>query len=183
MEKVDIINYQEKPLSTEKNTVNKKPNLESIDKTKFKLKKIVLLIIIIAIILGLTSFILWYFLVFKRKKQTKNEEEEKEKENENEKILDNELKNYEKELKAFEPSFKIKSKPDTLTQLLMESSEIFNSKSSGIESSYSIFTKAKYDIYTLNETKSDDENFYETNHTTAIIINSICTEFSLEKKC
>ena len=170
MEIKDEIKYKEQALPTEKKTIIEEYNLEKIEKRKNKLKWIILLIVIIAIILILISLLLWYFLSFKTKKEIFNaekeeqeekdekeekegiEEKEEEKEIQNEKILDKDIQNYEKELKAFEPNFKIKNKPDILTYKLMESSEIYNSKYSGIESSYSIFTKAKYDLYTLNET-------------------------------
>ena len=152
MEIKDEIKYKEQALPTEKKTIIEEYNLEKIEKRKNKLKWIILLIVIIAIILILISLLLWYFLSFKTKKEIFNAEKEEEKEIQNEKILDKDIQNYEKELKAFEPNFKIKNKPDILTYKLMESSEIYNSKYSGIESSYSIFTKAKYDLYTLNET-------------------------------
>ena len=82
-------------------------------------------------------------------------------------------------MRGFESNFKIKSSQDTLTQLLLQSIHNYNTISNGIKSSYSIFTKAKYDIYTLNESSPDkDKNYYITKYTTSITINSLCTKFS-----
>ena len=85
----------------------------------------------------------------------------------------------EEAMKAFKPTFKIASKEDTLTQLLLNSTQEYNTVSNGIESSYSIFTKTKYDIYTLNQTSSgEDKDFYSSKYTTVVTINSFCTKFS-----
>ena len=85
----------------------------------------------------------------------------------------------EEAMKAFKPTFKIASKEDTLTQLLLNSTQEYNTVSNGIESSYSIFTKTKYDIYTLNQTSSgEDKDFYSTKYTTVVTINSFCRKFS-----
>ena len=85
----------------------------------------------------------------------------------------------EEAMKIFKPSFNITSKEDTLTQLLFKSTKTYNTTSNGVESSYSTFSKAKYDIYTLNSTSpGEDKDFYSTKYTTVITINSICTKLS-----
>ena len=91
-------------------------------------------------------------------------------------------------MEAFEPSFKVNSKKDILTQLSLKSIQQYNTVSNGEKSSYSIFTKAKYDIYTLNETSpgEEDKDFYSTKYSTVITLNSFCTELtfdSLENDC
>ena len=85
----------------------------------------------------------------------------------------------EEAMKVFTPTFNIASKEDTLTQLSSKSKKTYITTSDGVESSYSIFSNAKYDIYTLNSTSSgEDKDFYSTKYTTAITINSLCTKLS-----
>ena len=90
-------------------------------------------------------------------------------------------------MKVFEPAFQINSKAKTLTQLELRSTQEFNTMTDGLQSSYSTFTKAKYDIYVLNETSSgEDKDFYSTKYTSVITINSFCTKFasdSMENDC
>ena len=165
-------------------------NIEKLEKSKSKIKFFIILIILILAILALTIFLICYFLIIKKKKSSPAEEE-KQKESDIPELIDDEDKDkdkdddihkYEKELKAFEPSFKISTKPDTLIQLSMKSSKIYSTTSYGKESSDSVYSKGKYDIYTLNETESEEKDFYTTKYTTVITINSLCTEFSSEKK-
>ena len=71
---------------------------------------------------------------------------------------------------------------NTLTQFWMDLSQNHYSASGKTIFDYSFFTKAKYDIYTLNESLvKKGNNSYFTIFTTAIIINSICFEFNENK--
>ena len=81
-----------------------------------------------------------------------------------------------------QPSFIINTKVNSYKQFLMKSSQNINSISNSINSNYSIFSQAKYDIYTLNESiYSGKSNLYSTIFFTAIIINSQCFEFENNK--
>ena len=92
---------------------------------------------------------------------------------------ENEVLTKEEAMKAFIPSFNISSKEDSLTQLSSKSKKTYITSSNGIESSYSIISNAKYDIYTLNSTSSgEDKDFYSKKYMTAITINSLCTKLS-----
>ena len=85
----------------------------------------------------------------------------------------------EEAMKAFISNFNITSKKDSLTQLSLKSKQTYNTTSSGNQSSYSIISNAKYDIYTLNSTSSnEDKAFYNTKYTTVVTINSLCTKLS-----
>ena len=82
-------------------------------------------------------------------------------------------------MKVFKPNFEIKSKEDSLTQLLLKSKKTYNTISNGAETSYSTISKAKYDIYTLNSTSSgEDKDFYSLKYTTVVTINSLCNKIS-----
>ena len=177
---------------------DKQPKYENNQNSKRdkKLKKkiwlIILLIVSIIIIIGVVLSI-----VLTRKKSKKEKEKitddtslskdiEIDKGDSSEKAEDNEIiikkpeaLTKEEAMKAFIPSFNISSKEDTLTQLSSKSKKTYNTISNGIESSYSIITNAKYDIYTLNSTSSgEDKDFYSTKYVTAVTINSICTKLS-----
>ena len=68
---------------------------------------------------------------------------------------------------------------DNALEKVFKSTKTYNTTSNGVESSYSTFSKAKYDIYTLNSTSpGEDKDFYSTKYTTVITINSICTKLS-----
>ena len=153
-------------------------------------------IIISVVILTVLSLIITLLIIFKNKKSK----------NEDNKIIDP-IQDYkdigkseigpiiintpiitkEEAMKVFQPTFKITSKENTLTQLLLKSTQTYNTTSNGVESSYSIFSKAKYDLYILNSASSgEDKDFYTTKYTTVITINSLCTKLlsgSLEKDC
>ena len=76
---------------------------------------------------------------------------------------------------VFEPSFKINTNVDILSQMVMKSKQNLITKSNNI-SDY-IFVKAKFDIYTLSESSPESEeesNFYTTKYTTSLAINSFC---------
>ena len=83
-------------------------------------------------------------------------------------------------LKAFKTNFTIVSKTNKLNQVLMKSNLKQTSISNGVESTtLSVFTMAKIDIFTLNESYSGEDNkeFYSKKYFTAITINSICNVF------
>ncbi len=66
----------------------------------------------------------------------------------------------------------------------MKSNLEHTSISNGIESTtLSVFTKAKLDLYTLNESLAieDNKDFYSSKYYTVITINSMCTAFSAGK--
>ena len=114
-------------------------------------------------------------------KQTENENHNQEEPSEKlEPNLDNDFITKEEAIKAFEPSFKVKSKSNTLNQLLMKYSEKQISVTNGMKTSFTSFYKAIYDIYTLNETSSTekDKEFYTTKYSTVITVNSQCQTFS-----
>ena len=131
--------------------------------------------VIVVFLLGL------YYGVMKAKKKyeeiEKKEGDNEPKENDiNEKLFI--IKKYEA-MKIFQRKFKVVSKVDTLNQLLCKSTKKYNTITNGIESTYSFFTKAKYDIFTLNEKPSgDDKDFYTNKYSTAITINSYCIKSS-----
>ena len=153
--------------------------------------KIILSIVIIVIAICLIIFSAIYFTREKKEDDNEGEKIEITKDN-REDIKTNEdntddtkiiekpiIISKDEAMKIFEPIFKVASKEDTLTQLLLKSTQEYNTVSNGIESSYSTFTKTKYDIYTLNQTSSgEDKDFYSTKYTTVVTINSFCTKFS-----
>lgn len=90
---------------------------------------------------------------------------------------------YEEAIKCLEPTFKIASKPYILNHILMKSSFKHNSISFDNVTTLSVFTKAKFDIYTLNESlaEKEDKDFYSKKYFTVVTINSFCMEFSGNK--
>jgi hypothetical protein len=87
----------------------------------------------------------------------------------------------EEALEAFKPNFKVVTKTNNLNQILMKTNLKHTSISNGVESiTLSVFTKAKLDIYTLNESLAieDNKEFYSNRYCTVITINSMCTVFS-----
>ena len=61
----------------------------------------------------------------------------------------------------------------------MKSNQKYTSLTNGVDSSYTVFTKTKYDLYTLNESKpAENEDYYSTKYTTILTINSQCTDLS-----
>ena len=80
-------------------------------------------------------------------------------------------------------NFMINTKINSLSQISMKSSQIHNSISNNINSSLSIYTKAKFDLFTFNESLPlNKSELYSKIYTTAIIINSQCIEFEEDKK-
>ena len=89
----------------------------------------------------------------------------------------------EEAMEAFKSNFNINTKAETLTQLKLISTQNYNTTTDGIESSYSIFTKAKYDIYTLNESlPGKDKDFYSKKYSSVITVNSLCSEIHSSKE-
>ena len=88
------------------------------------------------------------------------------------------LKNSEA-LQVFEQSFKINSKLNTFTQIIMNSTQHYSSLVDEINLSYKIFTKTKFDVFTLEESKPSkiDKFFYSKKYKTVVIINSQCYDF------
>ena len=82
----------------------------------------------------------------------------------------------------FSPIFKINTKENTLTQFSFTSSQDFETITEGKKSPYIIFSKAKYEIYTLNSSKpsKEDKKYYKKKYITSIAINSLCTKLSLK---
>ena len=179
------------PLDTkEEGEGNQNNNLKNL----FAKKCIIIsIIILLAVIVSVVIIIMF---LCKNKKESENKNESiKDKQG----IIDSQTGpiiinsptlTEEQVMKAFQPVFKITSKENTLTQLLLKSTKIYNTyntTSNEVESSYSIFSKSKYDLYTLNSTSSgEDKDFYTTKYTTVITINSICTKLlseSLEEDC
>ena len=160
------------------------------EKPQSNCKKCKLWIIIVSVIGSLCILGILIFCYFKFRKRgdndsndVKNETNQEELENE---IIENQeiVINFDKVKKAFEPSFKISSKPNTLNQVLMNSNQDYITISNGVDLSYSIFTKALFDIYTLNESiPENDKDFYSTKYTTVITINSLCYQYASETEC
>ena len=170
-------------------------------KKKRKIRRIILIGAFIGIIIIVGIVLAIYFSIGGKKegekvvstdevteneliKRDKGDDEEESKNNNNEKNIpikkqENEVLTKEEAMKAFIPSFNISSKEDSLTQLSSKSKKTYITSSNGIESSYSIISNAKYDIYTLNSTSSgEDKDFYSKKYMTAITINSLCTKLS-----
>ena len=95
------------------------------------------------------------------------------------------LKKYENDSdnqNILSPAFKINTKENTLTQFSFKSSQNYETIKNGEISPYIIFSKAKYDIYTLNSSKpsKEDQKYYQKKYTTSIAINSFCNKLSLK---
>ena len=144
-------------------------------KPKAKSNKSLLFLIISLFALLLVGILITYLVLKYQKKEPKEEEN-----------IDHKIK-VEKAMKVFKPSFKINSKTNELTQILFKSIKQYITLSDEIESSYSIYSKSKYDIYTLNESLSEkDKNFYNRKYTSVITLNSFCTKLlsnSSENDC
>ena len=174
---------------------------EGETKKKETIRNVILIVVIITIII-IVGIVLAIYFSYRNKKNDKkdiptdeisqneliesgegdgtgeNESNNNEKNNPIKKP-ENEVLTKEEAMKAFIPSFNISSKEDSLTQLSSKSKKTYITSSNGIESSYSIISNAKYDIYTLNSTSSgEDKDFYSKKYMTAITINSLCTKLS-----
>ena len=180
---------------TNRSLSNKKPaeqpnKKDDKDKEKKKFNRNIIKAIIILsvlVIIGLIIFLVIYF----SKKQKKEDETFREKteqmggkndeneETEGKKVSIPSIITKEEAMKVFIPNFEIKSKENSLTQLLLKSKKTYNTISNGTETSYSTISKAKYDIYTLNSTSpGEDKDFYSLKYTTVVTINSLCDKLS-----
>lgn len=144
--------------------------IEKVNAKKCTKKCLIISISIISAIFILIAILLPILLLRKKNKDRDNNGEA----DKNEEIVNSsEIK------KIFEPSFKINSEVNSFNQLLMKSNQKYNSLLNGVDSSYTVFTKTKYDLYTLNESKpAENEDYYSTKYTTLVTINSQCTELS-----
>jgi hypothetical protein len=74
--------------------------------------------------------------------------------------------------------FVIKTENNSFSQYLMKSSQKHDSISNMINSSFSVFTEAIYDVYTLNESfPEQNTDLYTKKYKTVIIVNSQCFSF------
>ena len=184
--------------SMPKETRKKESPKQTIEIKNVILKRkifIILGILLGSVIIGLVIFLSIHFLKKKSKNEIQNDEkieqiggknDEKNDENtEDEKkeektVLKPEIITKEEAMKVFKPNFEIKSKDDTLTQLLFKSKQTYNTISNGAETSYSTISKSKYDVYTLNSTSAgEDKDFYSLKYTTVVTINSLCNKISI----
>jgi len=156
-------------------TYKKKEDIENIGEEKVNLqdsknrfiKKLIIIIIPSIILVGAVGFGIFMLVKYLNSQDDNGP-------GNNEKIVNSsEIK------KIFEPSFKINSEVNSFNQLLMKSNQKYSSLTNGVDSSYSVFTKTKYDLYTLNESKpAENEDYYSTKYTTIVTINSQCTDLS-----
>ena len=120
--------------------------MPKIVKTKNKSKKI-LFYFLNALLFSLIIIIIIYLII--KYKRINNEKE----------IIEHKIK-VEKVMKVFKPTFKINSKKNMLNQILFKSIKKYITLSDGIETSYSTFTKAKYDVYILNESLPEKDKIF-----------------------
>ena len=130
-------------------------------------KKVIWIPILIAILAAIIIIAVVVPIVNKKDKDEKNQN-------------NNSIKDIKEVETIFSPSFKINSKVDTLTKLSQKSYQNYETIINGEKSTFSIFNKAIYDIYTLNSTTSSEENklYYTNIYNTAIVVNSLCAKFS-----
>ena len=95
--------------------------------------------------------------------------------------VDNMLTNENKNKKNIS-SFAVNTQINTLSQYLMESRQHHYSISDKKNESDSVFTKAIFDVLTLNESL-DKNDLFSKKYTSVIIINSICFGFDDETNC
>ena len=129
----------------------------------------------------------------KNKNEDKEEDKNEKEENKNEKNVNDQeediaenkenknsniLKEDKEAMTAFEPTFKINSIENQLNQILLKSTQKYTTILNGNEASYSIYTKAKYDIFTIDKSSSiEDKDFYNNKYKTIITLNSQCSEY------
>lgn len=74
--------------------------------------------------------------------------------------------------------FVINTENNSFSQYLMKSSQKHDSISNIINSNFSVFTEAIYDVYTLNESfPEQNRDLYTKKYKTVIIVNSQCFSF------
>ena len=169
--------YRKKIQSTERNSNfssnNGTENNPAEEQNKSFKKRLIILIIAAVILIIIVGI-----FIFKMIGGINNR-----KENEQSNIPGNTLSKKDA-LKAFESNFKVSSKTNKLNQVLMKSILKYTSFSNGVEcTTLSAFTKAKFDIYTLNESYAEEDikEFYSRKFSTVITINSMCTVFVANK--
>ena len=168
-------NYRNKIQSTESNdnlNSNNRTENNSAEDQKNSLNKRIIILIAVAVIL--IAIIVGVFIFKKIWDQNKGKSN----------LPGNNALSKKEALKAFESNFKISSKTNNLNQILMKSYLKHISFSNGVESTtLSVFTKSKFDLYTLNESYAgeDSKEFYSRKFSTVITINSMCTDFSVNK--
>ena len=162
--------YKARKEINEERIEDKKLNPQD-SKNSLNLKLIIIIpSIILACLVGFGIYELCIYLINKSKNKNKDESGKKE-----ETLDSSEIK------KMFEPSFKINSEVNSFNQLLMKSNQKYTTLSNGVDSSYTVFTKTKYDLYTLNESKpAENEDYYSTKYATIVTINSQCTDLSFK---
>ena len=190
-----IITYR-KPSETTKRKVDE--NSENTTEqnqieNKRKSLKTWQIILIVAVVIIIIIISISIFIIIKKRNQDKTESGN-ENQDESEPSYDNKDNSQDgniidtgnngltkkEALKAFKTNFTIVSKTNKLNQVLMKSNLKQTSISNGVESTtLSVFTMAKIDIFTLNESYSgeDTKEFYSRKYFTAITINSICNVF------
>ena len=155
--------YSKNPKINEKKSDDK--IIDSNTSNKCCKQKCIIISIVIGIIIAIAVVVALIFLTKKENKEGSDKNEEI--------VNSSEIK------KIFEPSFKINSEVNSFNQLLMKSNQKYTSLTNGVDSSYTVFTKTKYDLYTLNESKpAENEDYYSTKYTTILTINSQCTDLS-----
>ena len=169
---------------------NQEINIQISDTTPKKhssLKKWII-IAIIAVLGAIIVLVVVTQIVKKKKNLPKNsiEEQEQSFEINPPDTITNDIKknkNRKEALKIFEPSFNVISKIKIFTQILMKSREKQISISLGAKTSFSYFTKAIFDIYTLNESLpiEKEKEFYKKKYFSVITMNSQCRELSYSK--
>ena len=95
--------------------------------------------------------------------------------------VDNMLTNENKNKKNIS-NYSVNTQINTLSQYLMESRQHHYSISDKKNESDSVFTKAIFDVLTLNESL-DKNDLFSKKYTSVIIINSICFGFDDETNC
>ena len=172
------------------NSDKKESSYSSTGHEKKSLSKWLIILIVVAAILIIAIVGAFIFKKIKdQKNRARNEPTDipscnQNSQNEN---IDNKCKNdlsKKEALKAFESKFKISSKTNHLNQVFMKSNLKSISISNGVESTtLSTFTKAKFDLYTLNESLSieDSKDFYSRKYYTVITMNSMCNSFYSNK--
>ena len=144
-----VINYTD---SSSNNHPERNINISNIQNNPPKKCRLWIIIgISIGFLIILSIILIFYFKVIK-KKDIKNDIDDEKINIKQEELETDKIENpnfdiqLDKIMKAFQPSFKISSIPNTLNQLLMKSNQDYIIISNGIDLSYSIFTKALFDI-------------------------------------
>ena len=156
-------------------------NKSSSESNKKKCKCIVFILIGIIIVLCAAAAAV-YFFVFKKPPESPPSEQPDPSTPSSPPIQEwPEDVNITKAEEIFSPLFKISTKEKTLTQLSQKSFQNYESVTNGQNTSYTILTKALYDIFTINST-SPEENYkilFTSMYTTVITVKSHCSKISV----